>query len=221
MNQSIDIDYMPVKTKEVFEILSKQSFISNYTLIGGTALSIQVKHRLSEDLDFIADEETININSIKRNIGKIFPGYKVIRQDDNWQIDLVVNDIKITFFSTGSVAVPFNVGKHSFEYKNMKIGYTTVIASLKMAAIAQRNAIRDYYDLYWLARYHHSLLDIINQTKILIPALSPITYSETLIYTEDIDEKDISEHLKPKEVINKDQIAEYFTKELKKIKRQI
>jgi predicted nucleotidyltransferase component of viral defense system len=66
MKQDIDINYMPSNTNWIFETLSAQNFISNYILVGGTALAIQVNHRLSEDLDFIYDGDTININSIKK-----------------------------------------------------------------------------------------------------------------------------------------------------------
>jgi predicted nucleotidyltransferase component of viral defense system len=73
----------------VFEKLAEQSFMQSYVLVGGTALAIQIKHRLSEDLDFIADSETLNASIIKRNIAKLFPEYKIIREDTKWQIDIV------------------------------------------------------------------------------------------------------------------------------------
>jgi hypothetical protein len=137
------------------------------------------------------------------------------------QLDLVINDTKLTFFSSASIALTFKVEEHTFSYNKMKICTAKVIASLKMAAIAQRNTIRNYYDLYWLTRYYFSLSDIINQTKKLMPNLSPVTYTETLIYTDDIEEPDISMHLKPKEQIDKNNIAGFFTTELKKIIEQI
>jgi len=39
-------------TEEIFEQISTLECIKNYTLIGGTALALQLGHRLSEDLDF-------------------------------------------------------------------------------------------------------------------------------------------------------------------------
>ena len=39
-------------TKEVFETVSKLECIKNLILCGGTGISIQLNHRLSEDLDF-------------------------------------------------------------------------------------------------------------------------------------------------------------------------
>jgi len=47
---------MPEATFELFtEGFSDIEYISNWTLVGGTALSIYLQHRLSEDLDFFID----------------------------------------------------------------------------------------------------------------------------------------------------------------------
>lgn len=221
MVDSIDINYMPENTLRVFQLLKSQAFISNFTLVGGTALAIQIKHRLSEDLDFVFDGEELNINLIKRNLNKLFPHHRIIRQDHNLQIDVLINKVKVTFFSTGAVAIPFNVREHSFAEEKLNIARAKAIAALKFSAVAQRNTIRDYYDLYCLSHYHFPLLELITFTKQLLPNLSPITYSETLVYVKDIEEQDISSHLSPAEIVSKDQIAAYFTQELKKIKEEL
>jgi len=214
---NLDFKYMPKNTKNVFDKLCKVNFIKNYTLIGGTALSIQIKHRISEDLDFIIDAEFINVATIKRNISKIFPNYKIIKQDYNYQIDFIIEETKVTFFSSGAVLIPFSVKKHSFTFQKMNIAEIETIAVLKFSAIAQRNTIRDYYDLYFIAKYILNLKDIINTAKRLLPNLSPITYTETLIYIKDIPEKDLSQHLNPKEEITKDEMSVFFITELKEI----
>ena len=221
MVDSIDIKYMPEKTLRVFQQLKSQAFISNFTLVGGTALAIQIKHRQSEDLDFVFDGEDLNINLIKRNIHKLFPNHRIIRQDHNLQIDVLVNEVKVTFFSTGAVAIPFRVREYSFAEDKLNIARAKAIATLKFSAIAQRNTIRDYYDLYCLSRYHFPLLELITFTKKLLPNLSPITYSETLVYVKDIDEQDISSHLSPVEIVTKNQMAAYFIQELRKIKENL
>ena len=44
---------MPEATFELFtELFSNIDYIRDWTLVGGTALSIHLQHRLSEDLDF-------------------------------------------------------------------------------------------------------------------------------------------------------------------------
>lgn len=216
------LDFMPKQTKKkVFDTLARYKFINEFTLVGGTALSIQIKHRQSEDLDFIFDGEYINKTKIKRNINSIFQNFKIIKEDENFQIDFLINDVKVTFFSTGVIIIPFNVGGFSNKYQNINLASPNIIGVLKLAAIAQRNTVRDYYDLYFLTRYVLNIKDLFKMTKKLISNLSSITYSETLVYTEDIAEDSIAEHLNPKEVITKEEISNYFISELRKVKESI
>jgi predicted nucleotidyltransferase component of viral defense system len=221
MAEILNMDYLPERTRKIYQLLGTSSFISNFTLVGGTALSMQIKHRLSEDLDFVFDGDELNTNQIKRNIKKLFPSFRIIRQDHKWQIDFSIDEVKITFFSTGAIALPFEVRTYSFRDNNMYIAEARAIAALKFSAIAQRNTIRDYYDLYYLSRYHYPLLELINFTREVNPNLSPITYTETLVYTKDIAEDNISSHLSPAEKVNKDQMAAFFSQELIKIQELI
>ena len=221
MADILDMDFLPERTRIIYQRLGSSSFIANFTLVGGTALAMQIKHRLSEDLDFVFDGEELNINQIKRNIKQLFPSYRIIRQDHKWQIDFLIDEVKLTFFSTGAIALPFEVRSYSIRDNKMNIAEAKAIAALKFSAIAQRNTIRDYYDLYYLSRYHLPLLELITFTKGVNPNLSPVTYTETLVYTKDIAENSISSHLSPAENVNKDQMAAFFSQELIKIQEQI
>ena len=50
MNQSKSL---APHTGKIFKSISKLECIKNYTLVGGTALSLQIETRQSEDLDFM------------------------------------------------------------------------------------------------------------------------------------------------------------------------
>lgn len=221
MSPLANINFMPGSTLEVFERLNQCPFITKFTLVGVTALAIQLEHRLSEDLDFIYDDEHLKTAALKRNVLKAFPESMIIRQDYDWQIDFIINNVKVTFFSSGAVTIPFKVVDYSFPHGNINIAKPKAIAALKFSAISQRNTIRDYYDLYILSRTKIPLEDLISFTKEKLPNLSPVTYCETLVFTKDLDEESISEHLSPKEIINKEQIAEFFRTELIRIKKII
>jgi predicted nucleotidyltransferase component of viral defense system len=212
-------DFLPDNTRKVLEIFSQQKFIKNYALVGGTALSMQIEHRKSQDIDFIFDGEILNKTSIKRNVQKTFRGqYKIIKEDENYQIDFVINDVKVTFFSAGAVLIPFNVKELCFSYKNINIAPVEIISVLKICTLGQRSTLRDYYDIYYISKYIIPLKDIFIKCKKLLPNLSPVTYSETIIYVDDIPELSIDNSLEPKEIVDKNQISEYFTNEIKKIK---
>lgn len=217
----VDFSYLPENTKRVLELLKNQPWMTPFCLVGGTALSLQIKHRQSEDLDFVIDTDAINLKSIIRNIAQCVKGdYKVIRQDD-YQIDFLIKDVKVTFFSTESVQIPFNLKDYCQTEGFLNIANTDIIAVLKLAAIAQRNTMRDYYDLYYIAKYVIPLEEILIKSKQLLPNLAPITYTETLIYVDDISEESIQDHLSPKEIVNKYQIANFFEKEIIAIKDKI
>jgi predicted nucleotidyltransferase component of viral defense system len=52
---------MPEATFELFtEGFADIDYMSKWTLVGGTALSIHLQHRLSEDLDFFIDKSTLD-----------------------------------------------------------------------------------------------------------------------------------------------------------------
>lgn len=215
---SINLNNLPSGTTLLFQELTKEKYMNRFTLVGGSALALQSGHRQSEDLDFIFDDEKIDAISIKRFIARLFPEYRLIREEAGYQLDFLVQEVKLTFFSAGAVLIPFAVKKHTFQYGNINIASIAIIGTLKLAAISQRFTIRDYYDIYYIAKYIIPLSEIYKTTKLLIPNLSPITYSETIIYTKDIPENSIADHLFPKEIVTKEQIADYFIEEIKKMK---
>ena len=214
----INFANIPEPTAFILKQLSKEKFMSRFTLVGGTALALQLGHRQSEDLDFSFDGETIDGTGIRRFIARVFPDYRLIREEKFYQLDFVINSVKLTFFSTGAVLIPFPVKSHSMQSGFLNLADVPVISVLKMATISQRCTIRDYYDLYYISKHVLSLAEIFRNTKILVPNLSPITYSETIIYTRDIPEDSMSVHLMPKELITKAQIADYFITEIRKMK---
>ena len=50
------------KTANIFDGISKMESIKPYTLVGGTALSLQIGARLSEDLDFMKWRKVLKRN---------------------------------------------------------------------------------------------------------------------------------------------------------------
>jgi len=214
----INLDLIPVKTAKLFDAFAGLAFMQKFTLVGGTALALQLGHRQSEDLDFIYDGEKIPTTAIRREISKRFPSHRLIREEKDYQLDFLINEVKVTFFSSGAVLVPFNVKDFSEKYQHINIAGIEIIAVLKMATISQRNTIRDYYDLYFIAKHVISLKNIIEQSKKMLPNISAITYTETIIYTNDIAENSIENHLNPKEMVTKEQISAFFIEELKKLR---
>ena len=58
------LDSLPEKTLKILECLAVDEQSRNFTLIGGTALALQIGHRKSEDLDFWLPAEKMDKETI-------------------------------------------------------------------------------------------------------------------------------------------------------------
>lgn len=214
----MNLENISENTRLVLELLSEQKFMNRFTLVGGTALSLHLAHRLSEDLDFMFDGKFLESRTIVNFINNVFKGeFKLIKQDNDHQLDFIIKDVKVTFFTNDAVNINFEVKDHSVPFINVNIATVDIISTLKINTLAQRNTIRDYYDLYYIAKNIIPLENILQKSKERLPNIADITYSETIIYIDDLKEDSIDDHLFPKENITKNQIADFLTAELKKI----
>jgi hypothetical protein len=48
----LKLELMPKATQEIFDRLKDDHRLDFFSLVGGTALALQIGHRISEDLDF-------------------------------------------------------------------------------------------------------------------------------------------------------------------------
>jgi Nucleotidyl transferase AbiEii toxin, Type IV TA system len=64
--QKISLDALATKTRQVFELLAARPELADFVLIGGTAMALQMKHRLSEDLDFWLPDSQLKQSTIDR-----------------------------------------------------------------------------------------------------------------------------------------------------------
>lgn len=85
--------------EQVLTAISKLDLCKNFTLIGGTALSLSIGHRLSEDIDLCSWDVGMSIDSdsIVGSLKKMNERFelKQITNAEN-QIDLLINGVKVT-----------------------------------------------------------------------------------------------------------------------------
>ena len=78
------LDALAQKTKNVLIILSKLEELKQFTFVGGSALSVYLKHRMSEDLDFFSWENELRNEALLREIKDTFPrGFKIETLNSN------------------------------------------------------------------------------------------------------------------------------------------
>lgn len=138
-------------TGKIFEAISRMECIKPFTLVGGTALSLQIEKRQSEDLDFMKwlakSGETPDVNwpSIKKELDDIgeIKDYEVGGFDF---VSFNFEGVKLSFYAAPRKAIPSM--KRIPYLNNMFLADMESIGAMKMEAMLRRAKFRDYYDIY-------------------------------------------------------------------------
>lgn len=139
------------QTARIIEAVSRLECIKPFVLVGGTALSIQLKTRQSEDLDFMrwqqGKDDTLDIGwpELQRELETIgeVQDVQVAGFD---QVLFVVDGVKISFYAAPRKRIPT---MQEVPYlNNIRLADVESIGVMKMEAMMRRSKFRDYYDIY-------------------------------------------------------------------------
>lgn len=139
------------KASLLFEAVSQMESIKPFVLVGGTALSLQIGNRLSEDLDFMRwksgkkDDLDIGWHKIKKEletIGKV-ENVDVLGFD---QALFVVDGVKLSFYAAPRKRIPSM--QEITLLNNLRVSDIQSIGAMKMETMSRRSKFRDYYDVY-------------------------------------------------------------------------
>jgi len=203
----LKLDCMPERTRRVFEVLAKEPLMKGFVLIGGTALSIQIGHRLSEDLDFWLPEkamskdrvDSILIKSSQHGIPHEFatPAWKISQARING-IDLlsqsrdhIVGGVKVTFFARDDVPYRHFAGMKRIKSKTcFSIADEVALFNMKSWLISQRVRSRDLYDLMILMQRGKTIRDILDAGAQADPSFQREYAKEVLVGNVPLDADD-------------------------------
>ena len=124
-----------------------QSELGNrFYLAGGTALSLQIGHRLSVDLDFFSPTE--DIPSIRVGLEKALAPLNATLADSSWgNLVYLAKNVRVGFYGYGYPLVAPLI-----ETKEARLASIEDIALMKLDALLSRSARKDFYDLYFICQ---------------------------------------------------------------------
>ena len=139
------------QTSQIFDAITRLECIKPFVLVGGTALSIQLNLRQSEDLDFMTwiksrnEKPEVDISGIKRELETI--GHIDDMEIGNFNfVSFVLEGVKLSFYKTPRKKIP---SLQAIPYQNnLQMADIKSIGAMKMEAMLRRNKFRDYYDIY-------------------------------------------------------------------------
>lgn len=155
---------LPPATRAVWRRLENEEALRGFILVGGTALSLRIGHRVSEDLDFAFPGINLPSGQLAA-LRKKFPGWKSndnpasydeflnagMSLHDFQQDYLTEENVKITFFAEDRDALSLlGSGLES----RPRVAELAEIFALKALVSAKRSNSRDWFDLYSLIQNH-------------------------------------------------------------------
>ena len=167
------------KQEELLPLMSQ--FRREYYLVGGTAIALYLGHRRSIDFNLFKFS-TINH---KRNLDKISssPFDYIVTRRVTEQMNLIINDVKVTFFQ-----YPFPIEPISKYGKYFRMPSLLQLAAMKAYALGRRSKWKDYVDLYFLLQNHFTIEEISKEaTKLFGELYSEKMFRSQLSYFDDID----------------------------------
>lgn len=180
------IDFFDKKRLEVWNRLNE--FKDSGVLGGGTALAMQLNHRVSYDFDIFTKSEISERMLLK--LSKIFWEYKIIPIVDTAD-ELTVElsgEIKLTW-----LYFPFTKLDDVVKSDSLDLFSVNDLLANKAYAIGRRKTWRDYADVYWALKNNIITLDnLIDVAKNKFKnVFSDKLFLEQLVYFDDVEDRAI------------------------------
>lgn len=135
---------LSAETNKVFHIL--KDCVSEFYLAGGTALALELGHRISIDLDFFTQQNF----SVKEIADKLkIKGRLEITSQDKGTLNGELDGVKISFFE-----YQYKMLFPTKEYLGVQLADERDIAAMKILAISDRGNKKDFVDLFVLLKMY-------------------------------------------------------------------
>ena len=140
-------------TKEALALFPQFSRLEGFYLAGGTALALQIGHRISIDFDFFNEKELPT--QLLQRIKNMFPSQSVaVSYHSPEQLNVLIDNIKTTFLH-----YPYPVIDSLVQIQKIPVASIQEIAAMKAYAMGRRLSCKDYVDWYFMLKEGHVQLD--------------------------------------------------------------
>jgi predicted nucleotidyltransferase component of viral defense system len=180
--------------RQALNYLRGQPFIGDFYLAGGTALALQIGHRISTDLDWFSVGCRL-LSADREQIGIALAGsgaFEIASEQDG-MIFVQLFGTEVSF-----IHQPHPLLEPTIEYQGVRLASPTDIGLMKLAAINARGTRRDFADIYCLREEVslERLFELAPHKYADRPSFLSIA-ARALAYFEDAEQQPMPRLLKP------------------------
>lgn len=200
-------DTIPSATKDLLVDLKRIPDIQNFYLSGGTALSLQLGHRESEDLDFFS-KNSFQPELLQHRLSTLGKLEDVSLNEGT--LNLFIRGVKLQF-----LYYPYNLLEEIIPWNGIFVSSIIDIACTKLITISMRGSKKDYVDLYVILQklplpmLFTKLEEKYKETDYNMPHIL-----KSLVYFADAEEQPMPKmHMQ----LSWEEVKNFITQEVKKI----
>lgn len=199
---------MSEERHSILEQLTRQSLLQSFYMAGGTAAALYLGHRYSEDLDFFTQQE-FDPFQLAHKMGDM-EGFVLTGQEPG-TLHCFVKNVKVSF-----LYYPYPFLEQGMMYKNCMLASLTDIALMKMVALVQRGARKDFTDLYFLDKEKISFEEILSlyPAKYSVKTYQPLVLIKSLGYFADAEREEMPKMFR---MVSWEDIKNYFLRRQKEL----
>ncbi len=165
-------------TLDLLTALSAHPVLTDFSLAGGTSLALRFGHRISEDLDFFSgvpfDNDAL-VTTLKRDFA--FED----RRRGPTGVTALVAGVKVDF-----VKYPYALLHPPEKLEGIRLLSLPDVVAMKLAAVTNRGARKDFFDLYTLIG-KLGLPHLISCYQAKFPGTEPLMLLRSLCYFTDAE----------------------------------
>lgn len=156
--------------------------LADFSLVGGTALSLQFGHRVSIDLDLFT-ETPFDIDMLKRRLTDEFKNANLVWQlEKEYSLLCLINDIKVDM-----LYYPYPLIDNIIIEEDVRMLSPKDISAMKLSEVSNRGAKKDFFDIYELMQQGFSLADMFLHYKEKFPNAEISFVVRSLLYFDDAE----------------------------------
>lgn len=168
---------LPERVK-LLKMLQLIPALREYRLVGGTALALQMGHRISDDLDLFGNK-SIDGNELLEALSKL-GDLKVLGSSKS------ISSFSIDYVKVDIVNYPFPWLDSENSIDGIRLATIKDIAAMKISAITGRGSKKDFYDLSCILN-RCTLKDVFDWYQTKYPGASLYLALKSMIYFEDAE----------------------------------
>ncbi len=176
----LHFETLPVGTLDLLKDLTAHPALQQFSLVGGTALALRFGHRRSIDFDFFTPD-SFDVEALADTLSRELPEFTTTGMN-NVGFNAVIGDLKVDF-----VTYRYPLLAQPETQDGIRMFSLPDIVGMKLSAITNRGARKDFYDLHALIQHLgvDALIDIYRQKY---PSHDPMIVLRSMIYFDDAED---------------------------------